>query len=162
MLEKSNFRETAIASIGVSPYIVRDWIRKGERDRRNGVESIERDLAVGMDQAEAKAEADLIGGIREAGFLPFVKSDSDKGQVIERGDWRALSWIAERRGSKNWGIKKNLEVTIGRDREKLLEMAEKVLDGEQFDKLIAAFIAAEESDSTRVGEGETSEETSDE
>lgn len=156
-LSKSNFRETAFADAGVSPYVARNWIRAGVKDRMAGIESIEADLVTKMELAEAQAESALIGGIREAGFQPFIKSESEKGTVYERGSWQALAWIAERRGPKNWGLKRTLDVTIDRDRARLLEVAEKVLDHDSFDKLLAALIAAEES--ARAGEGEAGEDT---
>jgi uncharacterized Ntn-hydrolase superfamily protein len=46
-----------------------------------------------------------------------------------------------------------LDVTINRDRAQLLDVAEKTLDDEQFNKLLAAIAAAE--DAGGDGEGET-------
>ena len=158
-LRKSNFRETAYADAGVSPYIARNWVRAGRVDQAAGVESVYSDLVTRIDLAEAQAESELIGGIREAGFQPFIKSESDKGTVYERGSWQALAWIAERRGQKNWGVKKTLDVTIDRDRALMLEVAEKVLDHDAFDKLLAALIEAEES--SRTGERDTGETSGD-
>lgn len=155
-LRRSNFRESAYAEAGVSPWVARNWIRAGVRDRKAGIESLEAELVTKLELAERQAEAELIGGIREAGFKPFMKSSSDKGEVWERGSWQALAWIAERRSQKNWGVRKTLDVTIDKDRARLIEIAEKVLDADQFDKLLAALVEAEESE--RDSEGETSTE----
>lgn len=159
-LRKSNFRETAYASAGVSPYIVRNWIRAGTKDIANGdTDTLEAQLVQRANEAELEAEAKLIDGIREAGFQPFVKSESEKGVVYERGSWQALAWIAERRGAKRWGIKKHLTVDINASLERLLKVAEKTLEVDQYDKLLNA-LAAEDFEST--GEGEVSATESDE
>lgn len=168
-LRKGNFRETAIAFAGVSPAIVRNWIRSGVKDLEAGEDTLEASLVTGMRKAEAEAEVNSVNAIGERGFNPFVTSRSsrsdDKGnnsesETVAPPDWKALAWILERRGSKNWGFKKSLDVTINRDRAKLLDVAEKTLDDEQFNKLLAAIAAAE--DAGGDGEGETSGADSDE
>jgi hypothetical protein len=151
-LRKSNFRETAYASAGVSPYIVRNWIRAGVKDVSEGItDTLEAQLVQRANEAELEAEAKLIDGIREAGFQPFIKSESDKGTVYERGSWQALAWIAERRGAKRWGVKRHLTVDINASLERLVRVAEKVLEADQYDKLLTA-LAAEDFESDSSGE----------
>jgi hypothetical protein len=155
-LRRHGFRETAIACAGVNKCTVRDWIRYGVRDQRAGVDSIFRELADRMDAAELEAEAELIGGIQERGLTPFLKSSStsDKGssESYEAPDWKALAWIAERRGAKRWGIKKHLTVALDQDRAKLLKVAEKALEPDAFNKLLSALAAAEDADDDSAGD----------
>jgi hypothetical protein len=161
-LRNHGFRETAIAMAGVSKFTVRNWIRQGARDVREGRESIFADFCNRMDKAEIEAEAELIGGIQSRGLEAFVRSsfDGEKGhsETLEPPDWKALAWIAERRGAKRWGIKKHLTVAIDKDREKLLALAEKTLDSDAFDKLLAAIASSEDAES--AGEGDAGEEES--
>lgn len=165
-LRKHAFRETAIACLGVSKFVVRNWIRQGARDQRNDVQSVHREFVDRMDEAERLAESELIGGIAERGLNEFVRSQStrvdDKGNAVDSKtldppDWKALAWIAERRGAKRWGIKKHLTVAIDKDREKLLSVAEKTLDPDAYGKLLEAIVAAE--DTGDAGEGEADEDT---
>jgi hypothetical protein len=158
-VKDGNCRETAIAFAGTSPGIVRNWIRAGKKDIDAGDDTVEARFVQRFLKCEAEAEMASIAAIRDRGQKGFVTSSSEKGETTTPPDWRAEAWWLERRGAKNWGIKKSLEVTIGRDRERLLEIAERVLDGDQFDKLLAAFIAAE--DSSGNSESEASEETGD-
>jgi hypothetical protein len=156
-LRKHGFRETAIAMAGVSKFTVRNWIRYGARDVREGKESIFADFVNRMDAAEIEAESELIGGIQKAGLEPFLRSSGDSGDSFQAPDWKALAWIAERRGAKRWGIKKHLTVAIDKDREKLLHAAERTLDPDAYSKLLEALIADEES--SNDGAGETSEDS---
>ena len=151
-LRKHGFRETAIAMAGVSKFTVRNWIRQGARDVREGRESIFADFCNRMDAAEIEAESELIDGIQKRGLEPFLKSSGEKGDSFESPDWKALAWIAERRGAKRWGIKKHLTVAIDKDREKLLALAEKTLDTDAFDKLLAAIASSEDDESASTGD----------
>jgi hypothetical protein len=151
-LRKHGFRETAIAIAGVSKVTVRNWIRQGARDVREGRESIFADFVNRMDQAEIEAESELIGGIQKAGLEPFLKSSGESGDTFKEPDWKALAWIAERRGAKRWGIKKHLTVAIDKDRERLLATAEKTLAPDAYAKLLEAIIADEESSDDGTGE----------
>jgi hypothetical protein len=165
-LRKHGFRETAIAMAGVSKFTVRNWIRHGARDVREGKESIFADFVNRMDEAEQIAESELIEGIAERGLNAFVRSKTSRtddngnslsSESLEPPDWKALAWIAERRGAKRWGIKKHLTVAIDKDREKLLHAAERTLDPDAYSKLLEALIADEES--SNDGAGETSEDS---
>ena len=157
-LRNHSFRETAIACAGVSKFTVRNWIRQGVRDQNAGVDSLFAQFVARMDEAEREAEAELIDGIQKRGLEPFLKSSSDKiGDTYEAPDWKALAWIAERRGAKRWGIKKQLTVAIDKDREKLLSVAEKTLAPDVFDKLLEALIADEDSGDDGTGEAGSEE-----
>jgi len=160
-LRRHAFRETAIACAGVSPYVVRNWIRAGVKDQQEGANTPEARLVSGMDEAERIAESELIDGIQERGLNPFTRSRStrtdDKGnsfdsETLEPPDWKALAWIAERRGAKRWGIKKHLTVAIDEDRARLLRLAEKTLDTDAFNKLLAAIASAEDASTASEGD----------
>jgi hypothetical protein len=84
-----------MASEGVNPY--HDWI-------------------VGLEQAEAKAESNL------------VKS------IALTKDWRAAAFILERRYPEQWGQK--IQVEVKRELEKVFTVAEEVLTDEQFVKFL--------------------------
>jgi hypothetical protein len=155
-----NCRETAVAFAGISPGIVRNWIRAGKKDIDAGDDTVEAQFVTRFLKCEAEAEMKSISAIRDRGQNGFVTSSSEKGETTTPPDWRAEAWWLERRGAKNWGVKKSLEISVGRDRERLLEIAEQVLDADQFDKLLAAFVAAEDAESSGLGEDEASSEAS--
>lgn len=95
-VSESHYRQALrMASEGVNPY--HDWI-------------------VGLEQAEAKAESNL------------VKS------IALTKDWRAAAFILERRYPEQWGQK--IQVEVKRELEKVFTVAEEVLTDEQFVKFL--------------------------
>ena len=134
-LAKGNYRETAYALVGRQKQVVRSWCRRGVRERAAGVDSLCARFVSAMEEAEAHAEEDLVGKIREAGTEDFEKSNGEKGITMERFDWKASAWILERRGQKNWGVKKQIQITLSDAVDRLLTVAEEVLSAEDFERL---------------------------
>jgi hypothetical protein len=110
LLRAGNCRDTAAASVGIFTDKFRSWLREGYR----GVEPFAQ-FALDVRQAEAYAEEQLIAGIQQAGYRGVLKTvtetalgDGTVERTVERrqerGDAKALMWLAERRGARNWSL----------------------------------------------------------
>lgn len=156
-LEAYSFLETAIAYAGVPKDTARDWIRAGRRDIARDVDSAQAQLVRRMDKVSADIKVKLTKGIAKAGFEDFIKAETDKGVSYERGDFRALTWIAEHR-FKEFGLKKQIDEHLERCLDHFMDVAREVLDDVTYDRLCDALEAAEAARSS----GEPSEGTSEE
>ncbi len=92
LLRAGNFRETACAAAGVDARSLRNWLKRGAA----GEEPF-RKFSEDLDEAEAAAEGTLVVKIQKG--------------ALE--DWRAAAWLLERRGSKRWGYKAQVEHSAG-------------------------------------------------
>jgi len=127
IVRRGNFRDTAAASVGVSGRTLRKWLHAAA----NGNKKYQR-FAHDLDAAESEAEDLLVDAISKQA----------------KKDWRAAAWLLERRGSKRWGYKAQVELTIDEALEDMLDLAARVLGGESAAKLFVAFT----SGSDRPGE----------
>ena len=109
-----------------------------------------------VDEAEREAEGELIDGIHEAGREQFLKSSSEKGDTFERPDWKALAWIAERRGARRWGFKKSIELHLESETEYIFQVAERALRDwpGAFDALVSAIESEREEQTEDESEAE--------
>lgn len=101
LVRTGNYRETACAAVGIASRTLRVWLRKAseaEAKADAGQELTEADkrhleFAEALDAAEAEGEARDVMLIGKAASL----------------DWKAAAWRLERRGSKRWGYKQQIE-----------------------------------------------------
>lgn len=129
-LRLGNFRETAAAQAGVSSRTLRNWLRAAAE----GKDPVYVAFAQALDLAEATGETRDVAKMRQAG-----------GE-----DWRSIAWRLERRFPKRWGAR--LNVTLTEELEKLVRIAERVLDDASFGKLLEA-IASEQERGSEEPEG---------
>jgi hypothetical protein len=133
-LESYSFLETALTYSGASKDNSRAWMMHGRRDLDKGIDSPCSRLIRRIDLVNAEVKVKLTKGIAKCGFEDFIKAESDKGVTYERGDFRALTWIAEHR-FKEFGLKKQVEEHLERCIDRFLECAQEVLDYESFARL---------------------------
>lgn len=88
-IRAGNFLETAAAFAGVTPKTVRNWLRKGARQKEGPLADFARDYA----EAEATAETYALA------------------QITRSRDWAAAAWRLERRFGKRWSRKAALELS---------------------------------------------------
>ena len=150
-LEAYSFLETALAYAGASKDNARKWVMYGRRDLENNIDSPSARLIRRIDLVQAEIKVKLTKGIAKAGFEDFIKAETDKGVSYERGDFRALTWIAEHR-FKEFGIKKQIDEHLERVLDRFLEVARGELDDVTFERLCAAM---EASEATRNGSDES-------
>jgi DNA-binding PucR family transcriptional regulator len=84
-LAQGNYLTTSCAAAGVSYKAVREWVQKAARDREAGITSPYTEFADTITHAEAAAETSLV----------------ERLNVAE--DWRAQSFLLERRHKERWG-----------------------------------------------------------
>lgn len=92
-----------------------------------------------LDEASAIAEAALVSDIKA------------------NRDWKAKAFILERRFSKQWGAK--IQVDLNNELNRILDVAQQVLPSEQFEKLLAALCADGANSLTAASELEESGDT---
>jgi hypothetical protein len=120
IVRRGNFRDMAVAQVGISRQTMYNWIRWGGEGKAPYAAFL-----VKLEQAESEAEDVLVVHVRQQAKL----------------DWRAAAWLLERRGSKRWGYKAQVEFTVDEALEDLLDVAASVLGGEQAAKLFSALAA---------------------
>jgi hypothetical protein len=86
-------RDEAAAAAGISRRSLQNWLARGELDGERGRY---RDFAEAVRTAEAQAELAALRTIEKA---------------AAGGDWRASSWLLERRFPQRWGRQTRTEVT---------------------------------------------------
>lgn len=128
-LRAGNFRETAAAAAGVSSRTLRNWLRAAAE----GKDPVYVDFARKLELAEAVGETKDVRRLAAAG-----------GE-----DWRSVAWRLERRHPKRWGHR--LNITLTEELEKLLKIAEQVLEEESFGRLLQAI----DSQAEKVEDDET-------
>jgi hypothetical protein len=117
IVRRGNFRDMAVAQVGISRQTMYNWIRWGGEGKEPYAAFL-----LKLEQAESEAEDVLVVHVRQQAKL----------------DWRAAAWLLERRGSKRWGYKASVEFTVDEALEDLLDVAAGVLGGEQAAKLFTA------------------------
>jgi hypothetical protein len=117
IVQRGNFRDTAAASVGISGRTLRKWLHAAA----NGNAKYQ-PFAAELDRAESEAEDLLVDAVTKQA----------------KKDWRAAAWLLERRGSKRWGYKAQVEITIDEALEEILDLAASVLGGESAAKLFTA------------------------
>ena len=117
IVRRGNFRDMAVAQVGISRQTMYNWIRWGGEGREPYAAFLAK-----LEAAESEAEDVLVVHVRQQAKL----------------DWRAAAWLLERRGSKRWGYKAQVEFTVDEALEDLLDVAASVLGGEQAAKLFNA------------------------
>lgn len=128
IVRRGNFREMAVAQTRISRQTLYNWIRRGA----DGEQPYAQFLA-DLEAAESEAEDVLVVAVRQQA----------------RKDWRAAAWLLERRGSKRWGYKAQVEFTVDEALEDILDVTARVLGGEAAATLFGALA------SRRTGAGAT-------
>lgn len=121
----------ACQSAGVSDRTVSEWIRRGEgRDRRKSTKEYA-EFAVQVQKAIADSEMALLTKVQQGA----------------RNDWRAASWILERRFSERWASTQKVEVRV---QEQMTELINDFYDGleselppETYEQVLAAITRLE-------------------
>lgn len=83
LVSHGNYFETACACVGVTPQVMRLWLRKGQTQKTG----IHRRFFSALKQAESAAEAACVVRIRAHG----------------EKQWQALAWYLERKHHSRWG-----------------------------------------------------------
>lgn len=91
LVQEGQYFETAAAFAGVSASTAKAWVRRGARDRRDGIESIYAKFSAACKKGKAAAEIQDIRGI------------------VGSGQWQALAWRRERMQPQKWGKREHIE-----------------------------------------------------
>lgn len=95
-LSRNHFLPAAAALAGVGVDTVYGWIRRGNIDRNNGVDSDYAEFAMNVDRAIAAGEATALKTVQKA---------------VEQGNVTAATWLLERRhGDRGWRKTDKVEV----------------------------------------------------
>jgi hypothetical protein len=128
-VELGNHVETAAMVIGVAPKILERWLEKGSR-----LDSPEpyRSFALGIRNAWAKAEREMVDHIRLAGVgdPTFINRFGET-----QRDWKALAWLLERRDPKRWGMQ--IQVNVREELTAMLAQLEANLKPEEYERVLA-------------------------
>lgn len=155
-------RETAAASVGIWGCTLRDWLRRGARAREcekpEPGELKYLELLLAMEQVEAQQEIRDVSVVRKAGedvitdvtietTLPdgSVERRTEK-KLVRPGDYRAKTWFLERRGARRWGFKANLNIELEGAVKRILDEANKLLNKDDYERLLAAVTSARSED----------------
>ena len=98
LLRAGNFLDTAARLVAVDRSTVYDWMGRGRADQSAGKATAFSAFLAAVEEAEAAAEADDVAVIKVAG----------------RHDWKARSWMLERKMPTRWG--RRLEVAVQQTR----------------------------------------------
>lgn len=149
-IRQGNYLETAAALAGIHRDTLYSWIRKGVTSPEG---NRYRNFSDMLTRAMAESECIAVEAIRQAGeehdvtrTRTTVKPLLDYGRPVldEHGnpvliteettehvrehDWRALSWLLERRFSRRWGRRDRIETTI--TEKPVAEMSDSEIDSE--------------------------------
>jgi len=129
-----NYLETAAALAGIHRDTLYEWLRKGAAAPEG---DCYRDFSDTLTRAMAQSESVAVAAIHEAGMphdvvktrtirkplfldgqqvadadgnLVYIEETIEESTV--ESDWRALSWLLERRFPRRWGRKEYLESTV--------------------------------------------------
>jgi transposase len=94
-VSQGNYYVTACRCVGLSDPSFFEYMKRGEKDIENGVESIFADLVKALKTAEGEAEAVRVARIQAAGV---------------KGNWLADMTHLERRHPERWGRRDRLQV----------------------------------------------------
>ena len=132
-LEKGNYRATAAAAAGIHRNTLLDWEKRGESGEEPYV-----DFLTAMQQAEAKAEMDLVEEIRNARPGTPGVSGADL--------WQAKAWMLERRWGAKWSGKVKTHVAEAVD-----DLTSKLRAKPELHAEVAAVLAGEEPPAGSAG-----------
>ncbi len=122
-IRAGSYIETACAAVGIPSRTLRAWLTRGAEASEAGRTNRYTAFADALREAEAAAEVRGIGLISKAA----------------KADWRAAAHFLERRHGRRWGQQVNVKVEA--ELEKFLGTAERVLEGEAFERLLEALAA---------------------
>ncbi len=91
-IAKGHYNTTAAKLASVNPNTVAAWIARGKEDGDGIFFEFARDIA----EAHLIAESFLIGTVIDA---------------VDKGEWRAATWILERKYSERWAKKSEIALT---------------------------------------------------
>jgi hypothetical protein len=131
-IRAGNYPETAAVAEGVPQSTFWEWMKQGKA-HRDDPRSVYGRFFLGVDRARAEAEADLVAEVRA-------------GDTQDRKKAKAAAWLLERTRSKRFGavIRHRVEDEIDR----MLGVAEKVLDRDAFRKLCEGIAQLDQQDET--------------
>jgi hypothetical protein len=95
-IAKGNYAITACKCCGISEHTFYDYVKLGEADLENGVESLYAQFLQSIKSAEAEAEASLASMIKET--------------ALEKREWLPAMTFLERRHPERWGRKDRLDI----------------------------------------------------
>lgn len=104
-LELGNAREGAAAYAGINAATFYRWMETGEADIEQDRQTEQREFREAVIRAEGVAEHTLIAEIRRAAS-GWVNPNT---RQREGADWRAGSWLLERRHPNRWGRREKIE-----------------------------------------------------
>lgn len=134
--------ETACGFAGIDYNTMREWVQRGEGThptRRKTPEYAE--FAEAVTRAIAQAEVTLVKRV----------SDSSK------DDWRAATWMLERRHPERWANTQRIQVEVQKELERTLDQLEKQLPPALFDQVLNALAngdSGQEETGTEAGSAE--------
>lgn len=141
-----NSYTTAAQSCGITPQTFRNWMHRGAM----ALDTVERG------KAPAKTEQQFLEFYAAVKAAEGIAENALVGEVrgAASSDWRAAAWLLERRWSKRWGYKAQVDITVRSQLERMVAIVGDELGKEAADKVFARAVAelGEESIDT---EGDT-------
>lgn len=129
-IERGNYPETSAVAEGVPQATFWDWMKWGKAQQVDP-KSVYGRFFLGVARAKARAEAALVDEVRE-------------GDTKDRKRAKAAAWLLERTRSRRFGavIRHRVEDEL----ERMLDVAEKLLDRESFRKLCEGLAELDQQD----------------
>lgn len=120
-------KEHTAALADITANTLAEWVRKGEKDRREGKNTSHARLVHAIDHAEACRMKESLSRIQAAGkggakTVTTTVTKTKQGvettvtkETVEAGDWKADSWWLERRFPEDFGRKIVRQEHTGKD-----------------------------------------------
>lgn len=137
-IENGCYTSVAVEAAGLDESTYYKWLKRGEAeldrvevDSRRSVKKSEEpfvQLFQSVTCARGASEANLVKAVRDASVA----------------DWRAATWLLERRFSERWANVQKIEVAVEREMDALFGMLEENLAPEEFRK-VAVILAGDKA-----------------
>lgn len=136
VISKGNYAVVACQRCGIDESTYYNWIKQGDADTENRIESIYSRLTKSIKKASSEAEDLMVQRLRRAA-LPGVikevtKTDADGGVSTETvktgGEWLAAATFLERRHPERWGRKDRSTLVIEETKQIVITTVEVVKD----------------------------------
>jgi len=121
-----NSWDAACGECGITDRTFRYWMIRGQSGKKG--DERYRKFYERVRSAEATAESALLSEVRSAA----------------QGDWRAATWMLERRWSKRWGYKAQVEVTVRSEFQAMIAVIERVCGPKKATEVFNAWLQERE------------------
>ena len=123
-IEEGNYAKVAAESAGIDESTFYRWMREGETAQSGKM----RQFYQSVTRAQGESETTLLSRVSKA----------------SKEDWRAATWLLERRFSSRWANTQKIEVAVEKEMEQLIAQMETSLDPDTFKEVMGVLAAPSE------------------